>query len=221
MIPLKDENPKKHLPFINLIFIAANIVVFYYQPSLQNQTIEFFNYFGVIPEKLFGVLTALNKGDFMVIGSLFSSLFVHADFMHLAGNMIFLWVFGDNIEYAIGHVRYVVFYLFCGIAATLTHVFIDPTSSIPIIGASGAISGILGAYLIKYPKNKVTTLFIVIIFIKIVKIRAVYLLGFWFVYQLAAGYLSLSNQAPGGVAWFAHIGGFVAGIILINLFPRR
>jgi membrane associated rhomboid family serine protease len=157
----------------------------------------------------------------MVLGSLFSSLFLHADFMHLAGNMIFLWIFGDNIEYAIGHFNYFIFYLLCGLAATFTHVFIDPTSTIPIIGASGAISGILGAYLIKFPKNKVTTLFIIVIFIRIVKIRAVYLLGFWFLLQLLYGYLSLGSESGGGVAWFAHIGGFISGLILVNIFKKQ
>jgi membrane associated rhomboid family serine protease len=221
MIPLKDENPKKHLPFINFILIAANIVVFYYQPSTHNQAREFFNLYGVVPAKIIGFMPSIITGDFMVIGSLFSSLFVHANFMHLAGNMLFLWVFGDNIEYAIGHMKYLFFYIICGIAATLTHVFFEPSSTIPVIGASGAISGILGAYLIKYPKNKVTTLFIIIIFIKIAKIRAVYLLGFWFLYQLLHGYFSLESQTLGGVAWFAHIGGFICGLILIFFFPKN
>jgi len=222
MIPLKDENPKKHLPFVNLIFIVLNIVVFYYQPSTLNSGAKaFFDFYGVIPSNLFSNIQNFIAGDYMIIGSIFSSLFVHADFMHLAGNMVFLWVFGDNIEYAIGHFNYFIFYLLCGIAATLTHVFVDPGSAVPIIGASGAISGILGAYIIKFPKNKVTTLFIILIFIKIMKIRAVYLLGFWFLYQILNGYLSMGNQAAGGVAWFAHIGGFISGLILVNIFKKH
>ncbi len=221
MIPLKDENPKKNLPFINTIFILVNIVVFYYQPSVNEQATEFFKLYGVVPVNLTEILPRILSGDYMVFLSLFSNLFVHADFMHLAGNMLFLWVFGDNIEYATGHVKYIIFYLLCGFAATLTHVFIDPSSTIPVIGASGAISGILGAYIIKFPKNKVTTLFIIFIFIKVVKIRAIYLLGFWFLYQMLQGYLSIGSQSLGGVAWFAHIGGFISGIILVNIFKKR
>ena len=221
MIPLKDENPKKNLPFINFIFILANIAVFIYQPSSEELIRTFFNTYGLIPNNLTTLLQNEFEQVFLIIQSLFSSLFVHGGFMHLAGNILFLWVFGDNIEYAIGHINYIFFYLLCGIAATLTQVFIEPNSLIPVIGASGAISGILGAYIIKYPKNKVTTLFIIFIFIKIVKIRAVYLLGIWFVYQMIQGYFSLGQESMGGVAWFAHIGGFISGIILVNIFKKR
>ncbi|MCK5033699.1 MAG: rhomboid family intramembrane serine protease [Calditrichia bacterium] len=221
MIPLKDENPKKNLPFINFIFIIANLAVFIYQPSSEQYLREFFQTFGLIPNKLITLLQYGMPQTLLIIQSLFSSLFVHAGFMHLAGNMLFLWVFGDNIEYTIGHVNYILFYLLCGVVATLVQVFIEPNSTIPIIGASGAVSGILGAYIIKFPKNKVTTLFIIIIFIKIVKIRAIYLLGIWFIYQLLQGYFSLGQESMGGVAWFAHIGGFISGIILVNIFKKR
>jgi membrane associated rhomboid family serine protease len=221
MIPLKDENPKKNLPFINFIFIIANIAVFIYQPSSEQLLRAFFNTYGLIPNKLITIFQNEVPQIFLVLQSLFSSLFLHGDFMHLAGNMLFLWIFGDNIEYTIGHFNYILFYLLCGLAATLVQVFIEPNSLLPIIGASGAISGVLGAYIIKFPKNKVTTLFIIIIFIKIVKIRAVYLLGFWFIYQLLQGYFSLGQESMGGVAWFAHIGGFIIGIILVNIFQKR
>jgi rhomboid family protein len=221
MIPLKDENPKKNLPFINFIFIIANIAVFIYQPSSEKLLSAFYNSYGLIPNNLTTLLQNELPQVLIILQSLFSSLFVHGGFMHLAGNMIFLWVFGDNIEYAIGHFNYILFYLLCGIAATLTQVFIEPNSLIPVIGASGAISGILGAYIIKFPKNKVTTLFIIFIFIKIIKIRAVYLLGIWFLFQIFQGYLSLGQESMGGVAWFAHIGGFISGLILVNIFKKR
>ena len=156
-----------------------------------------------------------------ILQPLFTSLFVHGGFMHLAGNMLFLWVFGDNIEYAVGHINYIFFYIFCGIAATLTQVFIEPNSIIPIVGASGAISGVMGAYVLKYPKNQVTTIFIIFIFIKIIKMPAIYLLGFWFLFQVLQGYFSLGQETLGGVAWFAHIGGFLSGIIFVNIFKKR
>ena len=217
MIPIKDENPKKNFPFINLIFILANIAVFIYQPSSEQLLKAFYNTYGLIPNSL----TNIGQTDLLhflaTIQSIFTSLFVHAGFMHLAGNMLFLWVFGDNIEYTIGHINYFFFYIFCGIAAALTQVFIEPNSLIPLIGASGAISGVLGAYLIKYPKNKVTVLFIIFI----IKMRAVYLLGIWFFFQIFQGYFSLGQESMGGVAWFAHIGGFVSGIILVNIFKKR
>jgi len=221
MIPIKDENPKKNLPFINLIFILANIVVYVYQPSSEILLKAFYNAYGLIPNSFTNIFQSDLPQLAATIQSIFTSLFIHGGFLHLAGNMLFLWIFGDNIEYAIGHINYFFFYIFCGIAAALTQVFIEPNSLIPLIGASGAISGILGAYIIKFPKNKVTTLFIIFIFIKIIKIRAVYLLGIWFLFQVFQGYFSLGQESMGGVAWFAHIGGFVCGIILVNIFKKR
>jgi membrane associated rhomboid family serine protease len=221
MIPLKDENPKKNLPFINFIFILVNIAVFIYQPSSDQLLKAFYNTYGLIPNSITNISPANFPNFLATLQSLFTSLFVHGGFMHLAGNMLFLWVFGDNIEYAIGHINYFFFYILCGIAAAFTQVFIEPGSLIPLIGASGAISGILGAYIIKFPKNKVTTLFIIIIFIKIIKIRAVYLLGIWFLFQIFQGYFSLGQESMGGVAWFAHIGGFISGMILVNIFKKR
>jgi len=221
MIPLKDENPKKNLPFINFLFIISNIFVFIYQPSSEQLLQAFYNSYGLIPNNFTNIFQGETPQLLAILQSLITSLFVHGGFMHLAGNMLFLWVFGDNIEYAIGHINYFFFYIFCGVIAAFTQVFIEPDSVIPLIGASGAISGILGAYIIKFPKNKVTTLFIIIIFIKIVKIRAVYLLGIWFLFQIFQGYFSLGQESMGGVAWFAHIGGFISGIILVNILKKR
>lgn len=220
MIPIKDENPKKNLAFVNFIFIIANIIVYIYQPSSEQLLHVFFNKYGLIPNTFINILQGELSHTLPTIQSIFTSLFVHGDFMHLAFNMLFLWVFGDNIEYAVGHINYFFFYILCGIAAAFTQVVIDPNSLIPLIGASGAISGVMGAYIIKYPKNKVTTIFI-FIFIQIIKIRAVYLLGIWFLIQLVQGYFSLGQTTGGGIAWFAHIGGFISGIILVNIFKKR
>jgi len=145
-------------------------------------------------------------------------MFMHGGIMHLLGNMLYLWIFGDNIEYTIGHKRYLFFYLTVGIGAGLLQVFMNPASAIPMVGASGAISGVLGAYLLKYPKNKISILFFFIIFIKIVKIPAMIVLSLWFLFQLYNGYFMAGSE--GGVAWFAHIGGFVVGFALIKIFEK-
>jgi membrane associated rhomboid family serine protease len=221
MIPIKDENPKKNLPIFNFVFIIVNIVVFIYHPSSEQLLRDFFNTYGLIPKNFVQGWSNNFHQFLMNLPPLFTSIFVHGGFMHLAGNMLFLWVFGDNIEYAVGHINYFIFYLLCGIAATLTQVFIEPNSTIPIVGASGAISGVMGAYVLKYPKNKVTTVFIIFIFIKIIKMPAIYMLGFWFLFQLIQGYFSLGQGAMGGVAWFAHIGGFISGLIFVNIFKKR
>ena len=220
MIPIKDENPKKNLPFINYIFILGNIAVYIYQPSSEQFLKAFYNTYGLIPNSFTNIFQSDLLHVLNTFQSLLSSLFVHGGFMHLAGNMLFLWVFGDNIEYVVGHINYFFFYIFCGIAAALTQVFITPNSLIPLVGASGAISGVMVAYVIKFPKNKVTTLFI-FFFITLIKIRAIYFLGIWFLFQLFQGYFSLGQESIGGIAWFAHIGGFISGIILVNIFKKR
>ena len=218
MIPIRDEGPKGHIPFVNILFIGLNIYFFVIQPSVNADA--YFEKYGLIPEKLMALPAYLSHGDFTVLFSLFTSLFIHGGLAHIAFNMLYLWIFGDNIEYFQGHVGYFFFYLICGVAATMTQVMIDPTSTLPVIGASGAISGIMGGYLVKFPKNRVTTLFIFIIFIRFFRIRAVYLLGFWFLYQGFMGYSAYVSGQQGGVAWFAHIGGFISGMILVNIFRK-
>jgi membrane associated rhomboid family serine protease len=218
MIPLRDEGPKGNIPFINLIFIGLNIWFYIQQPG--HDPGPYYQQFGVVPAKLVSLPLHLFQGDLSVLWSLFTSLFVHGSLTHIAFNMLYLWIFGDNIEYFLGHTRYIFFYLACGLIATLSQVVIDPLSEAPIIGASGAISGIMGAYLLKFPRNRVTTMFIFIILIKFIRIRALYLLGFWILYQGFMGYNAILSGQQGGVAWFAHIGGFVAGMILVNLFRK-
>jgi membrane associated rhomboid family serine protease len=218
MIPIRDNNPKGYFPFINYIFIVLNIYIFFKQPVNGEALKTFFYTYGVIPENLSNIFSHLINQKFSVLLSLITSIFVHGDLLHLIGNMLFLWVFGDNIEYVLGHIKYIFFFLLCGIMATLTQFFISPHSTLPIIGASGAISGILGAYLFKFPSNRVTVLFILFIFIRTIKVPAIVVLGFWFFYQIIQGYFFWEKQGMGGVAWFAHIGGFISGIILIKVF---
>lgn len=214
MIPISDESQKGFFPFVNYLLIAANIAVYFFiQPSNIEAIRAFFNQFGLIPSQI--TQSPLEISGYVKI---ITSMFVHGDFWHLAGNMLYLWIFGDNIEYAIGHKRYLIFYLMVGIGAAVLQVAMNPNSTIPMVGASGAISGVLGAYLLKYPKNKVSILFFFIIIIRIVKIKAVYVLLFWLLFQLYNGYIHMVPGAESGVAWFAHIGGFAAGFILVKLF---
>jgi membrane associated rhomboid family serine protease len=197
MIPLRDEGPKGNIPFINLIFIGLNIWFYIQQPG--HDPGPYYQQFGVVPAKLVSLPLHLFQGDLSVLWSLFTSLFVHGSLTHIAFNMLYLWIFGDNIEYFLGHTRYIFFYLACGLIATLSQVC---------------------AYLLKFPRNRVTTMFIFIILIKFIRIRALYLLGFWILYQGFMGYNAILSGQQGGVAWFAHIGGFVAGMILVNLFRK-
>lgn len=214
MIPISDESQKGFFPFINYFLIAANIAVYFFiQPSNIEAIRAFFNQFGLIPSQI--TQSPLEMSGYVKI---ITSMFVHGGFGHLAGNMLYLWIFGDNIEYAIGHKRYLIFYLMVGIGAAVLQVAMNPNSTIPMVGASGAISGVLGAYLLKYPKNKVSILFFFIIIIRVVKIKAVYVLLFWLLFQLYNGYIHMVPGAESGVAWFAHIGGFAAGFILVKLF---
>ena len=211
MIPIADESPKGYIPFINYILIAANLLLYFFW---QQPSDSFFNTFGLVPVRLFN--QPQNPLGYV---SFFTSMFMHGGLMHLLGNMLYLWIFGDNIEYLIGHKRYLIFYFTAGIGAGLLQVFIEPGSAIPMVGASGAISGILGAYLLKFPKNKISILFFFIIFIKIIKIPALIVLSLWFIFKVFNGY-SMADGTEGGVAWFAHIGGFIAGFVLIKLFEK-
>ena len=222
MIPLRDDNPTKTFPFVTIGFIILNCVVFFYQVSLGKGQKQFVVDLGAIPWELTHFTNTRQSLLISPYLSIFSSMFLHGGFLHLGGNMLYLWIFGNNIEDAMGHLRFVLFYILTGILAGAAHVFNDPDSMIPMIGASGAISGILGAYLILYPKARVLTLLILGWFIHMVKIPAVIVLGFWFVIQILNGLLTESSG--GGVAWFAHIGGFVAGLVLVGIFkksPRR
>ena len=221
MIPLRDDNPTTIRPVMTVGLIALNVAVFLYQISLGSRDGELFVYqFGAIPAVIFG--SQVLPSDLVAIPATFSiltSMFLHGGFLHLIGNMLYLWIFGNNIEDAMSHGRFTVFYLLTGIAASMAHFLTNMASPIPTIGASGAISGILGAYILLYPRARVLVLIPLGYFARIMYIPAGFVLGFYFVIQLFQGTLSL-GQAGGGVAWFAHIGGFIAGLFLVGLFKQ-
>ncbi|MCG3148373.1 MAG: hypothetical protein PCFJNLEI_01816 [Verrucomicrobiae bacterium] len=217
MIPLHDENPTRTFPFVTVLLIIANIAVFVYTVSLPGeQAVEaFFADFALVPAALMQTPTPA------IYGTIFSSMFLHGGWLHLIGNMLFLWVFGNNIEDSVGHLRFIGFYLLCGVGAAATQVFINPDSAIPMVGASGAVSGVLGAYLLVYPRARVLVLVPIWIFLKFVRVPAWLVLLLWFGLQLLSGTLALGTVAKGGIAFWAHIGGFVAGMILLPVFKKR
>jgi len=199
---------------VNVLLIAANLLLFFYETSLGRQFDSFVTAYGVIPAYF---LTGPVADQ---IVRLTTAMFLHGGWFHVLSNMLYLWIFGDNVEDRLGHFRYLVFYLVTGYIATITHIFTDPYSLIPLIGASGAIAGVLGAYLVLFPRARVLTLVFIFIFIQVVPIPAVIFLGIWFVLQLLNGTAGLSGAAAQGVAFWAHIGGFVAGVFLVKLFDR-
>ncbi len=221
MIPLHDDNPTHIFPLLTVIFIAACILVFFWQASLGDAGYQASVYaLGVIPVVLLD--KAALPAELAVVPAgmtVFTSMFLHGGFMHLAGNMLYLWIFGNNVEDAMGHVRFIVFYLLCGVAAVFGQVLQNPNSEIPMIGASGAISGVLGAYLILYPQARVLVLIPLGFFMQLIRLPALWVLGFWFILQLVSS--ALTSSEGGGVAWFAHIGGFIAGMLLIPIFKAR
>ncbi len=237
MFPFSDASVQhQHFPYVNSGLIGISVLVFLYEMSLGGTGILtgragldlniFFLKWGFIAQELTsGEPELLRNAGFRLVSvetpvptvfTIFTSMFIHGGFMHLAGNMMFLWVFGDNIEDRLGHVKYLVFYLLAGVAATLSQWVIDTDSIVPLIGASGAISGVLGAYLMIYPYNKVKAL-IIFYLITVVEMRAMWLLGAWFIWQLIQGSLSFGLADSVSVAFFAHIGGFVAGMVLAEL----
>ena len=218
MIPLHDDNPTERPPIVTITWIVACVLVFLYQASLPVGPGETFVFqYGAIPALVFGEADPLEMGVAIpAYATLITSMFLHGGWMHLIGNMLYLWVFGNNIEDAMGHAKYIAFYLTCGILAALSHALTDPSSSIPMVGASGAISGILGAYLLLFPRAKVLVMMPAL---GATRVPAAIVLGMWFVMQLLSGGMSIGSEG-GGVAFFAHIGGFLAGMVLIGLFKR-
>ena len=215
MIPLRDENPTRTFPYINYTLIALNVLVFLWQFSLGTAGDALISQMALIPASF-----TANPG-LTGIASIFSSMFMHAGWLHLLGNMLYLWIFGDNVEDLLGHTRYLLFYLAGGIIASLTHVYLYPASTIPTVGASGAIAAVLGAYLILFPNRKVLTLIPLGFFTQIARIPAVIVLGLWFILQLFEGTLALGSAQLGGVAFWAHIGGFVFGMLVGPLLRQR
>jgi len=217
MIPLRDENPTATFPFITITIIVINALVFIYELTLGNQIQDRIIHLAVIPYNI------IHMSNPAVLLTLITSLFFHAGFAHIFGNMLYLWVFGNNIEDRLGHIRFIFFYLFCGIIATFGHIITAFDSKLPVIGASGAISGVLGAYLLLYPNAKVLVLLPLFYYWRITKVKAWWFLVFWIILQFLYGTTSfaLGESGKGGVAWFAHIAGFFAGILFLRLFLKE
>ncbi len=227
MFPLKDDLPTRSTPAVTVGLIALNVLVFLYQVSLEvgspgegaRAAQDFVMEFGLVPCRLTGACPAAGDGPSPVF-TIFSSMFLHGSFFHIAGNMLYLWIFGNNVEDTLGHGRFILFYLASGVAAAATQTMASPGSPVPMIGASGAVSGVLGAYFLLFPHANVLTLVIFGFFWRIVSIPALVVLGFWMLVQILNGLGSFG--AGGGVAWFAHIGGFFAGMgLLLLLRPKR
>ena len=211
LFPYKDDNPRVLVPYVTYAIISINVLIFVLQlnmamvnPSIER---EFIYKFGFIPSN-FSFFT------------MFTSMFLHGGFSHIFGNMWFLWVFGDNVEGILGHIKFGIFYLLCGLVATMSQLFVNPESTIPMVGASGAIAGVLGMYMIRFPHARVHVFAFIIIFFTTFRVPAMFVLGFWFFNQLTNGLGSLGFDTTGGVAWFAHIGGFIAGVMLNQAFKH-
>ena len=222
MLPLYDDIPSSRRPVVTWVILALNVAVYVVQTVTGTGQEVWAWRFGLVPHELVSgqeLTPQLASSPYL---NLFTSLFLHGDFMHLAGNMLYLWIFGDNVEDRLGHFRFIVFYLLSGLAASLFFVWIHSGLEIPLVGASGAIAGVLGAYLVSFPRARVATLIFFGFFIRVVYIPALVVLGFWFILQLLSGLPTVGGaEQTGGVAFMAHAGGFVAGIVLVWLMARR
>ncbi|MGQ9508775.1 MAG: rhomboid family intramembrane serine protease [Thermodesulfobacteriota bacterium] len=216
MIPIRDATRSKTFPAINTLIIFLNIVVFFWQLSLGPKLKEVLYLYGIVPIRYSDPTLAIQFSRFEQWFPFISSMFLHGGLFHILGNMWFLYIFGDNIEDKLGHIRYLLFYLLCGVSAGLIHLFTNWGSKIPTIGASGAISGVMGAYLLLYPYSRILTLIPIFFFIQFIEIPAFVFLGYWFLIQLFSATLTPKNV--GGIAFWAHVGGFVAGLFFVKLF---
>jgi membrane associated rhomboid family serine protease len=211
MIPLRDVIPSRTTPYVTFLLIALNTLVFVYQFTMGEAIEEFILYFGLIPAAFSWV-------------AVLTSMFLHGGLLHFGGNMLYLWIFGDNVEDRMGHGRFLVFYLLCGTAAAMAQTIVNPDSVVPMIGASGAIAGVMGAYFVLYPRSRIVTLLPLFFFFQIVEVPAIFFLGFWFLMQLLSGVGSMATatggEPSGGIAFWAHAAGFVAGISGVLVFRR-
>jgi membrane associated rhomboid family serine protease len=211
MIPLRSSEPHYTRPTVTLWIIAANVVVFLYEKSMSDYALERFIFaHGIVPDRL-------------QYSSILTSMFIHGGFLHIAGNMWFLWIFGRGVEDLLGHARYLFLYFAGGFAAAFLYILLNSNSTVPTVGASGAIAGVMGAYLIKFPRARIVTLVFIVIFITTLDIPAAFLLLYWFAIQFFSGVGTVGADAAsnGGVAWFAHVGGFIAGMLLVMLMPTQ
>ena len=219
MIPLRDTTRSDSFPVVNTILIISNVIVFLYELSLGQGFNHFIFQHGLIPGSL---LSSTNTEIVERFSPFFTSLFIHGGFLHLLGNILFLYIFGDNVEDKMGHFKYLVFYIICGFSAAIFQTLTNIHSPIPMIGASGAISGVLGAYLIFFPKSRILTLLPIFFFIQLIHIPAAVFIIIWFLLQFLSGMATLpAKPGIGGVAFWAHIGGFVSGLILARFFHKR
>ncbi|MBL8099480.1 MAG: rhomboid family intramembrane serine protease [Anaerolineales bacterium] len=215
MFPLYDTQRSRHFPLMNWMLVLLNAIAFYYEVTMSEADLyRFIHAWGLVPAHL-----TLSNSDTWI--NILTSMFLHGGWFHILSNMWILIIFGDNVEDKLGSIRYLIFYLLSGTAAALLQVYFDPTSSVPMIGASGAIAGVLGAYLILFPHSRIASLVPIFFIFTMVELPALVFLGFWFVSQLFSGWLALQGADASGVAWWAHIGGFIFGIVAIRLFAMR
>jgi membrane associated rhomboid family serine protease len=214
-IPLRDDNPTSRLPVVTVALIAVNIVVFLLQATVPHGIELAALRFGAVPYAVVHFRSLAETAAVPPLLTLLTSMFLHGSLFHLLGNMLYLWIFGNNIEDRLGHVRFALFYVVAGVAAALTHILLQPSSRVPMIGASGAIAGVLGAYWVIFPHARVKTFIFLFVYIDVVSIPAGIVLGLWFLLQI------FNVGMGGGVAWFAHIGGFLSGILLVRLALGR
>lgn len=223
MFPIRDHNPSGTFPYVTVTLIMVNVLAFLYQISLGRALEPFLYRYGMVPILVSNFHKMPEIGFFDVATTFVTSMFLHGGWFHIFGNMWYLWIFGDNVEDRLGHGRFLAFYLICGIAAGLVHYGLNPSSRLPTIGASGAVAGVLGAYLLCYPRARVDLLLFFFFFVQIITVPAAFVLFLWFILQIFSGVLSLGTGAhvTGGVAWWAHVGGFLCGLLLIRVLPRR
>ncbi len=222
MFPLKDNIPARHFPTVNVWLIVVNVICFGYELQLGAGLDRFIQYYGFVPSRFAAQLEA--GGMLTALVPVYASMFLHGGFLHLFGNMWMLWIFGDNVEDSMGHLRYLVFYLLCGTISVFSQALAASTSTLPLVGASGAIAGVLGAYFVLYPRARILTLLPIIIIFYLIEVPAYIFLGFWFLLQMLLGYFQFTADAGGangGVAFWAHVGGFSSGMILIWLFAEN
>ncbi len=224
MIPIRDTIPRQHFPFAVLALIAANVVVFLYELEVPPDLTEQFIYlFGLVPARFTEPGWAASVGLPHTYWPFFTTMFLHGGWLHIIGNMWFLWIFGDNVEDRMGPLRFLVFYLLCGLSAGLIHVVTNPGSTVPAVGASGAIAGVMAAYMALYPRGRIIAMFPIFFYPVFFQLPAFLYIGFWFLMQFFSGTLAVAHREVNGIAWWAHVGGFGAGILTFSLFlrPRR
>jgi len=215
MLPLKDDNPTGRIPVVTIGLIAINCLIYLYQATLSVQAEQLFVFrFGLLPVEVTNLRDMTPEVPFPVWLSPLTSMFLHGDLLHLAGNMLYLWIFGNNVEDFLGRWKFLGFYLMSGLAADFLFVAFNSQGTVPLVGASGAIAGVLGAYMVVWPRARILTLIWIVFFIRLIWLPAVIILGYWIILQLVMAMSSVGSQEGGGVAWFAHIGGFIFGWVV-------